>query len=385
MTSANGWRLAGWAHDNTLTTEVTDTRIPNARIVGQIENDALDFGASFQNEVRLSGHVSGRYGFDFIGRRGVTAAENVTVTLPDGTTRVFAKTTLDGEQDEAAAFGSLRRSLGAATLSAGGRFTWQRQSNRSTVPLTDQAWTGFLGIVRPLGDGGWELAANIGAGLRFPNLSERYFSGLTGRGQVVGNADLDPERSTSFDVGLRFYGRRLFWNVQVFDQSFSDYIERIEVGEPPMDEIRTFVNLTSGRIKGIELEGFFKLDERWQLSWSGHLIDGEAADPSGAGGKQPLSDVPSNRLQVGLAFREGRWAASATVQHRREEDEPAGGEKAIPAADLVSLSLDYELTDGLHLTLRGRNLLDEAYFNSADRKTALAPGRSFGLGLIWER
>jgi hypothetical protein len=41
------------------------------------------------------------------------------------------------------------------------------------------------------------------------------------------------------------------------------------------------------------------------------------------------------------------------------------------------------VSQDLRLTLSGENLLDEAYFNSADRKVPLSAGRSIGLALSW--
>ena len=43
------------------------------------------------------------------------------------------------------------------------------------------------------------------------------------------------------------------------------------------------------------------------------------------------------------------------------------------------------MREGLELTLAGRNLLDEEYFNSADRRVALSPGRSLGLSISYRR
>ena len=52
-------------------------------------------------------------------------------------------------------------------------------------------------------------------------------------------------------------------------------------------------------------------------------------------------------------------------------------------ADESAQSVSYSLSPDFALTLRGRNLLDEEYFNSADRKSPVAPGRSVSLSLSW--
>jgi outer membrane receptor protein involved in Fe transport len=366
--SAKGWNLDVWAHPNSLTTEVFEERS-----FSRVENDALDLGLSFQREMRLTGYISGRYGFDYVGRRGVEAVE---VRENPATGNQARQQTLDGEQDEVAAFASISWNWGNATFQAGGRSTWQQQSNHGAPSLEDSALTGFLGMVQPVG-GGLELVLNLGTGLRFPNLSERFFTGTTGRGQTLGNPDLISESAVNADLGLRWYGRHLFFAAQLFQLDIEDYIERVDLNE----DLRTFVNLTSGRVQGLELEGFYKIGERWQVSWSGHLLNSE----NRGRGRRPLADVPADRLELGVRFQSGRWESRLSYQHRAQKNNPGSGEKAIVAADLVSLALDVELTQGLVLTLRGRNLLGELYWNAADRKAPFAAGRSVGLGLVWQR
>ena len=365
VTSDEGWRAYGYVHPNNLRTEVL--RIGNSLNV--VRNEAFDIGGNYQRELDLARNVSGRFGVDYFGRRGVRATER-DESLTGGA--IFDSQTLDGEQDEAAAYGALAWNWGSATFQAGSRFTYHQQDNADATRRDDTALTGFLGLVQPIG-GGVELTANVGTGLRFASLSERFFSGSTGRGTVIGNPDLDPEESINADLGLRWYGNRVFLAGQVFRTEIDDYIERIDV----TDDLRTFVNLTSGTLEGFEIEGFFRVDDRWRINWSGHLLDGESDDG------RPLADVPSDRLQIGASYSGDRWAGRFTYQYRASKDDPGSGENAIPEAELVSVSLEYELRDGLKLSLSGRNLLDEVYFNSADDRAPVAAGRAFGVGLLW--
>jgi len=217
--------------------------------------------------------------------------------------------------------------------------------------------------------------ANIGTGLRFPSLSERFFSGTTGRGTVVGREGLEPERSLTLDAGLRFYGERLFITGTVFGSRIDDYIERVEI-EPNR---LTFVNLGSGRIRGVELEGLLQLDAEWSLELGGHVIEGRDAED------QPLADMPPDRLYAGTKFARGRWTWRLRGERRDAKKDPGSGEKPIPAADLVAFKWVYELRPGLSLGLSLRNVLDEEYFNSADRKVPLAPGRSVSVSMRWSR
>ncbi|MEM6793321.1 MAG: TonB-dependent receptor [Acidobacteriota bacterium] len=367
IASANDWSAHVYFHPNTLETE---TVRPQNRI-NLVENQAFDLGANFQKEWNLADRYVVRGGFDYFGRRGVSADETET-SLRDGSVTRF-RSLDDGEQDEASLYGTLRTTFGSSIVQAGTRVTWQQQKNADASSRDDSAWTGFVGWVQPLGGSGVELTANVGTGLRFPNLSERFFTGTTGRGGTIGNPDLEPERSLNVDLGVRYFGDRTFLGAQIFRLEIDDYIERVDLTE----DILTFVNLISGRIEGLEIEGFYKFSEPWMLTWNGHLIEGEADDGS------PLSDVAPDRFQVGLEYQTGRWHSRVEYQYRSSKDDPGPGEVEIEDADLVSASASYEVIPGLRLTLRGRNLLDEEYFSSADDKSSAGPGRSVGLGISW--
>ena len=76
---------------------------------------------------------------------------------------------------------------------------------------------------------------------------------------------------------------------------------------------------------------------------------------------------------------EARW------EQRSEKTDAGSGEKPIPEASLVSAAASYEFSRGLALMLSGSNLLDEEYFNSADRKVTLSPGRTVALSLRWRQ
>ena len=155
----------------------------------------------------------------------------------------------------------------------------------------------------------------------------------------------------------------------------SDYIERVEI-EP---DLLTYVNLVSGTITGFEYSGFYQFDEQWKLHFGGHFFEGvnDLDDP--------LADIPANRFNLGGAWSKGHWIADVRWEQRANITDPGSGEKAIPSASLLSASLQYTLSNGLALSLSGRNLLDEEYFNSADDKVTYSPGRAIGLALRWQR
>ena len=360
------WRLDLFAHPNDLETL---NRSASSRSV--VANDALDFGLELEKALDF-GETGARLGLELFGRRDVTATETV-VDLGSGA--VERARTLDGDQEEASLFGAVRRAFGPATIEVGGRWTWIEQSNRgaqNAASASDSALTGFVGLRLPVNES-VELAANVGTGFRFPGLSERFFSGSTGRGEVLANADLDPERSLSIDTGVRLYGERLYLSAFVFRTEVDDYIERVRTPAG----LDTYVNLTSGTIEGIELDGAFELSDALRLTWAGQTQRGRTT------GGGALANVPSDRVEIGANWRQGRWTSRGRLQHRFSKDDPGAGEQAIGGADLLSLSVSHELGHGLTLRLSADNLLDESYLPSADDLAVAAAGRSFGLAVGW--
>jgi len=361
---AGSYRFNLWAHPNEL-----ETRVTEGDALDTVDNESTDFGANAQWELDLPAAFAGRVGLDYFGRRGTQATE---LSFEPFGELVGRTTTLDGSEDEAAVYGSLRRQVGQATVEGGARFTYIQQDNVGFETQDDTAWAGFVGATVPLA-GGFELAANVGTGLRFPSLSERFFTGTTGRGEVISNVDLDPERSVSVDAGVRYFGERLFVAAYAFRNEIDDYIERISI-EPG---VRTFVNLTSGTLQGLEANGFFQVLPELRFSWDGQYIDGE--DDAG----DPLSDVPADRVALQADWRRGRWAVQGRLQHRWEKDDPGSGEQAIPSADVLSAAFSYEIREGFRVSFSGENLLDETYFPSADDQAVPAAERSLGLGVVW--
>jgi len=373
VTTAGGSRAYLWAHPQTLTTEGRE-----AGELERVENESLDLGLDLQHALDLTPSLSARLGAEYYGRHGVTAFEQDfdAAGQRTGTRRSLN----DASLDEAAGYGSLLWRVPGATLSAGGRYTWQGQENAGFDDVDDTAWSGFVGAAVPL-PWGLQITGNVGTGLRFPSLSERFFTGTTGRGDVIANPNLDPERSVSADLGLSWFGTTLYVAGHAFRNDIDDYIERIRLASGA----RTFVNLTSGTLEGVEIEGTWQLADGWSLSFGGHSIDGE--DEAG----RPLSDVPPDRVDATLSvtpragLADGRLGFQVRAEARDGVDDPGSGEVAIDGAFLVEAGATWQLTDDLDLSLRGTNLTDETYLPTADDLAVPAPGRGVGISLAWTR
>ncbi len=352
--NAAGWRYSAFVHPNDLETQ--NVRSSERSL---LKNEAFDFGADAQRALKLGEAWNANFGVEYFGRADVTASENER------------SRTLDGSEGQLSLFGSVRRPLGRATLEGGARATRIDQENLG-AESDDTAGAGFIGATLRLG-AGFELAANVGTGSRFPSLSERFFTGSTGRGEVLANQDLDPERSQSADLGLRYFGSRLFNEVFAFRNEIDDYIEQFEVAP----DVESFVNLTSGTIDGLDLDGWYAVTEHFKVTWAGTSVRGESD------GGADLADIPADRGVLGARFDGERWRAAGSVERRLDKSDAGFGELPIEAASLLSASLSWRARQGYEVRAWGKNLLDETYQPSADELAVAGPGRAVGLTLRW--
>jgi iron complex outermembrane receptor protein len=282
---------------------------------------------------------------------------------------------LDGaELDEVGVFAAARGGRGRLSWQTGGRFSWSRRRNGPDTSENLNAWNGFAELSWLFAEK-LELRGSVDSGLRFPSLSELFYTGTTGRGTVIGNPDLDSERALNAELSLRWLGKRLYVNGVLFHNRVKDYVERIE----PQPDLFTYINLTSGTIEGFEWQGLFIPAERWKIFWAGHLLHGRSSSD------EPLADIPPDEASVGVRHNIGRCSIESRLAYRNEKSDLGTGEKEepIPSAYLLSASAVYRVSSRWSITVSGSNLLDEEYFPAADRKAPLAVGRSFAVRLSW--
>lgn len=355
--SETGWRVRAHVHGHHLETVVEGaTR-------NEVTNDSLDYGARWEHEKRVKDALSLTLGLEASGRHGVNAEE----TDENGESM---NTLDDAREIETGGFLTLRWERGRTGVETGARVSWLRQQNGSDPGEQGSALSGFAGIVQRVGRR-VELRGSLSSGLRFPSLSERFFSGTTGAGEVTANRDLERERSLNVEVSLRWLGRRMLVHGALFHNQIDDYIEREVAG----DQV-TFANLSSGTLRGLELQGQFRPTERWTVSFGGHVIEGRDEQ------RAPLADVPPDEIHLGFEHRRGAWSYDARLTSRAEKTDNGSGEKPIPSAELLRVGVGRRLGGAWSLSISGSNLLDEQYFRSADDKAAAAPGRSIGLQIV---
>ncbi|GAB4376113.1 MAG: hypothetical protein Kow0062_15990 [Acidobacteriota bacterium] len=231
------------------------------------------------------------------------------------------------------------------------------------------------------------LALQLASGFREPLLTERYMTGITGRGLVLAQPALAPERSRHADAVWRWAGRRLSVQAAAFGLRIEDVVER-EFLEPaavppafsglPVDAYR-FVNRGRARLDGLEVAARLRLSAATVLGLAAHRIRG--TDGQG----EPLGDLPADAVRADLETRRGPWRVGLFSILAARNDRPAGREVVTPGFAIVHLRVTRSLGGGGELGLIVRNALDRAIPAGPRADDPTAPGRTVGLFWRWSR
>ncbi|HET7602522.1 MAG TPA: TonB-dependent receptor [Gemmatimonadales bacterium] len=219
---------------------------------------------------------------------------------------------------------------------------------------------------------GFALRAAAGTGFKAPTFAENFASSPF----EVGNRNLDPERSRSWEVGLEhdLAAGRLRSGVSWYDQRFRNLIQYVAAppGEP------TYQNLGAALARGIEATASARLlpDVSVGGSWSWletRVTDaGESGSPGFSLGDRLLRR-PANTLRFwGSASPVARLQFGAEVVYTGDRDDVdfssfPSERITLPAYTLLNASLNLAVLGGVDqtpevtLTARGDNLLDTDY------------------------
>ena len=235
-----------------------------------------------------------------------------------------------------------------------------------------RAWTGFIA-------GSWKITdevvafANVSKAYRAASLNELFYTGISGRGFIIAQPDLDPETSFNLDGGLKFIFKRIFVGVYAFYYEIDDLIERYLIDDA--ESIYTYGNVNQGRISGYELEMEYYPIPRWKVFGNFFAFEGRST-VTGA----PLNDVPSPRLFLGTRVWFGRISSEINATFQLAKDDPGPAETGIPAYEVVNLKANYHFNSSFRLYLVLSNLLNQAYIARPDPDAVEEPGINFVFG-----
>jgi vitamin B12 transporter len=158
------------------------------------------------------------------------------------------------------------------------------------------------------------LRASAGMGIKEPSFFESYGESFFAQG----NPELDPERSTTFDVGLeqRLLASRLRVTASYFHHDYRDQIAYTVVDYDTFQG--TYVNLAHTRAQGLELAVEARPLRELLVTGQYTYTDGKVLaspgdfDPIYAAGR-PLLRRPAHQASLGAELGRVRWGAGLTL------------------------------------------------------------------------
>jgi iron complex outermembrane receptor protein len=348
------------------------------RQVTRADVEADDWGLRMEAE-RALGSTRMVVGLDGNGRFGLSAV-NDTFSFALASPcceigRTHEVSIEDASRNDFGLFAGVYASLATVSLSAGLRGDRVKSENSGGYfgdrHESSSALSGFAAVAVPLG-GGLEASLQFARGFREPLLSDRYYRGVTGRGFITGNPDLESETSKQLDAALRLSlgGARIALYGYLY--RIDDLIERYRSGDNYY-----FRNRGQGEVAGAELEAGTDLGAGIVLQGGLQFVRGEVRDDG-----TPIDDVPPRGgfLVLRQEFV-SCWSWFARLAAYRRDERPGPSERVVPGYAVVDGGVGYRVSPAFEVQLLARNLLDREYPSSPDAKSVNAPGRTLLLGL----
>ena len=262
-----------------------------------------------------------------------------------------------------------------------------------------QDWDAVLGSLRGIYhfNTDWSVYGGLSQSFRAPNLDD-LSGNMTAKsgGASLGNADLDPERYLTYELGVRQKTECLAWSLAAFYTDATDMIVGVPLTAGSGTTIAT--NASEGYVYGFELEGAWRFHPQWELSGFAAWQEGRNESPSWVGG--PIQDKPNTRqlpLSGSLALRwtaashkywvEGRVLAADLEDRITAADQAADNQRiptgGTPGYVTASLRAGWTVNSYLDFTAGIENLTDETYRTHGSGQNEPGFGGILGARLKW--
>ena len=223
---------------------------------------------------------------------------------------------------------------------------------------------------------GFALAGSYAEGIAQPTFFDLY--GFF-PGNFVGNPSLRPERSVGFDASLRYRRERFAASITAYRQRLKDEI--LETFDFDTFLSSTENRTSASRRRGVEAEFAWQPSPALRLSANYAYL--KASQPGSISGSQ-LEEHRRPRHSGAIAAdgNVGRWSYGASLAFvgSRLDREEVGAREIVRLSPywLGSARVAYAVTPSLQLFVRGSNLLDDRYEDSAGYRTE---GRGLFVGI----
>lgn len=204
------------------------------------------------------------------------------------------------------------------------------------------------------------VRATVSKGFRNVTIRELYM-------YRPANAALEPERMMNYELSYRQHllGNRLIVGANVFYLKADNMIQTQMVDGRPLN-----VNTGKTENSGIELETKWNINTRFALSGNYSFLHMS----------HPQLSAPEHKFYVGGSWQRGRLQLNTGVQYVAGLYTAQGAAEQKESFVLWNATADYHMAKGLHLFVRGENLLAQKYETIAGFPM---PRATFMGGISW--
>ena len=245
------------------------------------------------------------------------------------------------------------------------------------------------------------LKGGVSAGYRTPDLKQgdsNWVEGGGGRsvdGGDIGNSDLKPEKSVTYELGALWEGYNgVAASLTVFHTDYDDKIEKPiicdRISGPDAtcvyqgydyEKLYRYTNVDEARIRGAEVTFSFPVGYRVSVNSNYTFTDSEQLSGDNQG--NPLNDQPRHRANIGVDWRVNdatRLWTKARYKGRAEQVAGRGGlTDEYPSYTLVDTGAVYRLTERVDVYGSVENVFDKTVDN--DNFGRVLDGRRYSAGV----
>jgi len=203
---------------------------------------------------------------------------------------------------------------------------------------------------------------------------------------VRANPNLDPERSDTFEVGMKKeWGTKTALNLSAFYVKTKDKVKYVTHYDNNGDvDYKMYENVDQETRRGIELELRHQLSSKWSVfgnyTWQMGRIKHKDLPNTNASGYEEINyDIPKHIFHAGLEYTNGKWNAlwdAQYVSRRQSVDDITGQYGSSDSYFISNVAMNYKFSKEATLQLGIQNVFNRVFFD--DEATA---GRTYSASM----
>ncbi|MDH5394221.1 MAG: TonB-dependent receptor [Gammaproteobacteria bacterium] len=213
-----------------------------------------------------------------------------------------------------------------------------------------------------------KVFVSYGTAFKAPTFNELYYP-------FYGSADLVPEESESFEMGIKQKRNKLNWGLSYYNTTIDNLIAYDSA-------LFTANNISKAEIEGFEASISADISN-WKMNLSSSYVEPINKDDSNFGNILPARVQESTNLSVSRQFSKTNFSVSVLNQGKRFND--ASNSTKVDGYTTVDLKLGYKLTKALKIEAKVNNAFDEDYVINASSSTIYnTTGRTVFISLNYK-